>query len=93
METLYDRIIRQLNTLVSFLALSHEEVFDLIRDDREESSFTSEEKAAIPHSYQDYRCQVAHSAFLLGHSYFEAFLSDLAREILRRRPRMLRLEK
>jgi hypothetical protein len=31
METLYDRIMLQLDTLVPFLALAGEEAFDLVR--------------------------------------------------------------
>ena len=36
-----------------------------------------------------YKTQVAHAAYLLGYSYFETYLSDLARMIYRSRPAML----
>lgn len=88
MKTLYDRIMRQLDTLVPFLALAGEEAFDLIRREQGEW-FTPEQQDALPHTLREYRCQVAHSAFLLGYSYFEAFLADLVRAILLHRPAML----
>lgn len=92
MPTLYDRIIRQLDTLISFLALAREDAFGLIRSDQG-SELTTEQLDSLPHSYQEFRCQVSHSAFLLGYSYFEAFLSDLVREILLRRPNILPQER
>ncbi len=88
MGTLYDRIIAQLDTLVPFLALAREEVFDLIHDEHRQW-FPAGQRGALPKTFLSYRTQVAHSAFLLGYSYFEAFLSDLAREVFRRRPMML----
>ncbi|HUT09588.1 MAG TPA: hypothetical protein VMY42_03760 [Thermoguttaceae bacterium] len=92
METLYERIIRQLDTLVPFLGLAHEEVFDLIRQEHEHW-FSTEQEKALPSTFDSYRNQVSQSAFLLGYSYFEAFLADLVREIYRHRPQMLPHEK
>lgn len=88
MQTLYDRIICQLDTLVPFLALAREEGFELIRRECE-VWFRPEQLETIPDTYQEYRCQVAHAGFLLGYSYVEAFLNDLMRAILKRRPAML----
>jgi hypothetical protein len=87
MNTLLDRLIDQLDTLVSFLALSREDVF-LILNEHRVMWFSTNEKA-LPHAYTGYRKQVNHSAFLLGYSYFESFLTDLLAEILRNRPAML----
>ncbi len=50
---------------------------------------TPEQQNALPHTLGEYRCQVAHSVFLFGYSYFEAFLADLMRAILHRRPAIL----
>ena len=47
METLYERIIRQLDTLVPFLALARQEAFDMISRERIEW-FTLEQREAIP---------------------------------------------
>ncbi|MHC4398676.1 MAG: hypothetical protein ACYTG0_03255 [Planctomycetota bacterium] len=75
-----DRLISQLDTLVAFLALSREEVFNIIR--RHHAQWFDEDNAeAIPDSYALYQTQVAHAAFVLGYSYAEAFLTDLIREI------------
>jgi len=73
METLYDRLIQQLDTLVPFLALSHKQVFDLIHRDNEEW-FPEKQKSTLPDTLLSYQTQIAHSAFLLGYSYFEAFI-------------------
>ena len=92
MENLQDRVIRQFDTLVPFLAVSHEEVFDIIRQN-EAVWFPSGESASLPETYRMYQFQVSHAAFLLGYSYFEAFLADLAKQVLRARPQLLPKEK
>ena len=92
MANLLDRVIGQFDTLIPFLAISHEDVFELIK--REKSIwFPVDEESGLPDSYGVYRNQITHSAFLLGYSYFEAFLADLVREIYLSRPNMLPKEK
>ena len=91
-DDLLVRLVSQLDTLVLFLALSREEAFTLIRQSESEW-FSEEQRAAVPAQFGVYRTQVTHAAFLLGYSYFEAFLSDLVRRIYQRRPRMLPLDK
>lgn len=91
-QDLCERLVQQLDTLVAFLALSRKEVFELIRAEYEEW-FPPNERQALPRTFGAYKMQVIHSAFLLGHSYFEAFLADLARAIYRRRPAMLPLDR
>lgn len=88
MANLYQRLIHQLDSLVPFLALAREEGFELIRLDCEEW-FRPEQLQALPDTYREYRCQIAHAAFLLGYSYIEAYLGDVMRAILHRRPAML----
>lgn len=83
-EGLHGRLIAQLDTLVPFLALAHREGFDLIQEHG--VGWLGDVNLA---SYESYRVQVAHSAFLLGYSYCEAYLADLARAIYRNRPKML----
>ena len=85
---LLNRLIAQLDTLISFMGLSHEEVFQLLR--RERTPWLGESADSLPEAYTTYRMQVIHSAFLLGYSYFESFLTDLLSAILRSRPTMLR---
>ena len=87
MKTLPDRLIEQLNSLVSFLSLSREDVFQVLNDNRV-TWFAANQKA-LPAAYTTYRRQINHSAILLGYSYFESFLVDLLTEILRNRPAML----
>ncbi len=82
---LIDRLTSQLDTLVAFLALSRQEVFAIIQQHHSQW-FAPEEQPAVPDSYSLYQTQVAHAAFLLGHSYAEAFLADLMREIYLARP-------
>jgi hypothetical protein len=75
MENLYQRLIRQLDSLVPFLALARQEGFDLIRQDCE-AWFRPEQLQALSDTYREYRCQISHAAFLLGYSYIEAYLSS-----------------
>lgn len=88
---LLDRLIEQLDSLISFMGLSHEEVFLLLQ--RERTPWFGESADSLPEAYATYRRQVIHSAFLLGYSYFESFLTDLLSEILYSRPAMLPKER
>lgn len=74
-----DRLINQLDTLIPFLGLANEEIFTLIHNDTT-NWFTLEQKTVIPDIYPAYQNQVSISAFLLGYSYFEAFIADLAKK-------------
>jgi hypothetical protein len=91
-EKLLDRLIGQLDTLIPFLAISRPEVFHLLQ---KEGCvwFDQDQQNSFPRTYQVYQKQVCHSAFLLGFSYFEAFLADLVRQIYLRNPKMLPREK
>jgi len=55
--------------------------------------FTSDQEASFPDSYTIYLTQIIHSAFLLGYSYFETFLSYLVKKIFLNRPKMLPKDK
>lgn len=91
-DNLLKRLISQLDALVPFLALSHKDVFKLIKRDHG-IWFSREDEKTLPSAYATYRKQVTHGAFLLGYSYSEAFLSDLVRQIYRHNPCMLPNEK
>jgi len=92
MENLLTRVISQFDTLIPFLAISDEEVFNLIKKDKT-IWFHEDQESAFPDSYAIYQTQITHSAFLLGYSYLEAFLADLVRQIYLSRPTMLPKEK
>ncbi len=87
MSALVDRLIDQLDTLVPFLALSREDAFRMLQEHR--LTWFAPDEECLPEAYAAYRTQVNHSAFLLGYSYFESFLTDLLSAILRNRPTML----
>ena len=89
---LHARLTQQLDGLVVFLAAAHEPVFELIRKHQEDWLDDGDDQQAL-RAYEDYGCNVVHGAFLLGYSYFEAFLADVAREVLRARPTMLAVDK
>lgn len=92
MDNLLNRVIGQFDTLIPFLAISNEDIFRLIN--REKNIwFTQNQRTSLPSSYKIYRTQITHSAFLLGYSYFEAFLADLVRQVFMSRPRMLPMDK
>lgn len=92
MNNLLNRVIDQFDTLIPFLAISHKDVFNLINKEKN-IWFTPEQRASLPDSYTIYKTQITHSAFLLGYSFFEAFLTDLARQIYVSMPKMLPKEK
>ena len=87
-----DRLISQLDTLVPFLGLAHDEIFQVIHD-KNRDWFSSSQREALPETFTAYQGQVAVSAFLLGYSYFEAFIADLAKAILVSRPQLLPKDK
>jgi hypothetical protein len=62
--TLHDHVICKFDAFVSFLALAREEGFELIRRECE-VWFRPEQLQAIPDTYQEYRCQVAHAAYMI----------------------------
>lgn len=92
MDNLLNRVIGQFDTLISFLAISREDVFKLIKKEKN-IWLPEDQESAFPDSYTIYRTQITHSAFLLGYSYFEAFLTDLIRQIYLSKPKMLPKEK
>jgi len=91
-EDLLGRFIGQLDTLIPFLAISRAAVFRLLQREGH-VWFDQGQQSLFPKTYQVYQKQVCHSAFLLGFSYFEAFLADLVRQIYLRNPKMLPRDK
>ena len=87
-----ENFILQLDTLVPFLGLAHEEIFSKIHDENQEW-FTEQQRKSLPDTFTTYKNQVSVSAFLLGYSYFEAFIADLAKKILLARPALLPKDK
>ena len=83
-----ENFILQLDTLVPFLGLAHEEIFSKIHNENQEW-FTEQQRKSLPDTFTAYKNQVSVSAFLLGYSYFEAFVADLAKKILLARPALL----
>lgn len=86
-DKLLNRLIAQLDSLISFMGLSHEEVFKLLQQER--APWLGDSADKLPEVYATYRRQVIHSSFLLGYSYFESFLTDMLKVILSSRPSML----
>jgi len=87
-NNLADRLIGQLDTLVAFLSLAHGEVFEVVQSEYE-SWVPRDLQDTLPCNFEIYRMQVSHAALVLGISYFEAFLSDVMRLVLRNRPKIL----
>lgn len=75
-DRLYKRFIGQLDTLIPFLGLAHEEIF-LSLHGNYSGWFSIEQQATLPNSFNEYCTQVSNAAFLLGYSYAEAFITDL----------------
>ncbi|MGA8573048.1 MAG: hypothetical protein ACLP7A_04655 [Desulfobaccales bacterium] len=89
---LIDRLIVQLDTLIPFISISYKDVFDLIQKEKD-IWFQENSKGTLPKTYEIFRTQVTHSAFLLGYSYFEVFLGELIRKIYLSNHKMLPKEK
>jgi uncharacterized protein YutE (UPF0331/DUF86 family) len=92
MNNILDQLIYQFDTLVPFLALSDEKVFELIKTEKSEW-FSEGDRANLLETHKKYKIQISQSTFLLGVSYFEAFLADLVKQIYRTKPKMLPNEK
>jgi hypothetical protein len=88
MQRLYDRFIEQLNSLVLFLALGNEEIFNLVWD-RHTLWIPEKQASLVPSKLGTYQTQIAHAGFLLGYSYAEAFLNDVARQVYLTKPELL----
>jgi hypothetical protein len=87
MHRLHDRFIEQMDSLVLFLALGKEEVLGFICE--HPSRMAEEQHPLIPSKFGVYQTQIAHAGFLLGYSYAEAFLNDVAREVYLKKPELL----
>ncbi len=88
MSNLLHRIISQLDTLVPYLSLAHQEVYELVETEYDKWCPTPEE-TPLPSNFYAFSTQIAHAAFVLGFSYADAFLADLLREIYKRHPNLL----
>jgi hypothetical protein len=87
MENLYDRLINQLNELIPLIGISRQDVFELIHQNK--GLWFPDTAEDLPESYNVYKRQINHSSFILGYSYWEAFLTDLVEMIYLSRPKML----
>lgn len=97
MIQLYGRLLGQFDSLIPFLALTWPEVYEIIhgrnQDGQNPEGIPLWQLERMPDTYTVYQTQVTHSAFLLGYSYYEAFLSDLMRQIYTEKPKMLSPDK
>lgn len=67
MTNLLDRVMSQLDTLVPYLSLAHEEVFTLVESQYDSWCETPHE-TPLPDNFAAFITQIAHSAFILGFS-------------------------
>jgi hypothetical protein len=88
-DNLRDQVIAQLDTLIPFLALSHEEIFEVLNA-KYADWYKDTKKTELPATFSAYSYQVIHAAFLLGYSYVEAFVNDLIFELYNERRDLIR---
>lgn len=88
MDDLIARFVGQMDGLVPFLALGHETIHIVVSVELT-PWIELEEHPVIPDDLELHQEQVAHAAFLLGYSYFEALVTDLILTIYRQRPQFL----
>lgn len=87
-DTLLNRLITQLNSLVPFISIANQEIFNLVVE--KYSDWTSPgQKSTLPSTFSIYKEQIIHGAFLLGYSYSESFLADLIRLVYHYHPELL----
>jgi hypothetical protein len=91
MSILYE-FIDKLDSLILFLSFSHDEVFDIVSQ-RRDIWFNEQEISKLPETKEIFKNQISNSAFLLGYSYFEAFLYELMRAIYKKHPEILPSDK
>lgn len=91
-DRLTKRLVGQLDTLVPFLALSHREIFDVLKE-KYGGWYTDNRRSTLPNTFKEYGYQIAHAAFLLGYSYAEAFVTDLILEVYNVRRDLIPKEK
>jgi hypothetical protein len=87
LDTLIARFGEQIDGLVPFLALGHESIYTALSP--EMTPWYEPEEHSIFDNLELHQAQVAHAAFLLGYSYFEAFVSDLIWLLYRHKPTYL----
>ncbi len=88
MPNLLDRVISQLDMLVPYLSLAHERVFELVESEYD-NWCPNPLRTPMPDTFEAYKVQIAHAAFVLGFSYADAFIADLIRDIFLNHPEML----
>lgn len=88
MSNVLQRLIAQLDALVPYLSLAHKDVFQLVAGEYD-NCCSGIATVPFPSNFDAFSAQVNHSAFVLGYSYFDAFLADLMRAIYLSRPKML----
>jgi hypothetical protein len=88
MDELIARFGMQIDGLVPFLALAHDTIYDAISPELT-PWYEPEEHPSILDHVELHQEQIAHAAFLLGYSYFEAFITDLIYEVYSQRSELL----
>ena len=91
-DQLYVRFISQLDSLIPFLGLAHQEIFLNLQKNYIDW-FSYEQQSTLPDTFNKYSIQVSHAGFLLGYSYAEAFITDLIWEIFNARRDLLPQDK
>jgi len=82
LKHLENRLIDQLDSLLPFLAMAHQEVFDFVGG-RYADWLPPEQQGTLPDTFALFERQITHGAFLIGYSYFEAYLADVANRLLK----------
>lgn len=84
--------IKKLDDLVFFMTFANDNIFTIMLNERRnrpnDPNFIN-----FPINTEIFSKQIHHAAFLLGYSYFEAFLGDLAKAIYFSNPQMLPKDK
>jgi hypothetical protein len=83
----YDQLLIHLDGIGVMLELAHETVFDHIQEDSFASIWLIGRN--FPESFDLYKRQITHGALILGYSYLEVYLGDLARLIYHKHPQKI----
>jgi hypothetical protein len=83
----YESLVNELDKIIGFLEVSDLSVFQLIKDhDRFKSGFTI--GSLYNNAYSEYQNHICMSALLLGFSFLENFLFEIATEVVDRNPEL-----
>lgn len=80
MKESYENLITQLDSLIGFLDVSNQDVFEMIRHHKTYGDIESIGEI-YSNDFETYQNHITISAMLLGYAHFEAYMADMMKAI------------